>query len=181
MIKPADILNFWFSPQSKANWFKRSMDFDATIRARFLAAWYQARAEDFARWADESDGALALIILLDQFPRNMFRASPLAFASDAQALDLARAAIARDFDQAQAADRRRFFYLPFEHSEDLADQKACVQFFKDRTQDPEGLDYAQRHLAVIERFGRFPHRNIVLGRLSTAEEEAYLREPGSGF
>lgn len=181
MIAPPDVLNFWFSPASQEKWFVRDPTFDAAIRETFLAPWYQAQARAYDDWMAAPEGALALIVLLDQFPRNMFRANALAFASDALALDYAKQAVAQGVDLALPDNRRRFIYLPYEHSEDLDDQKTCVRLFQERTQDAGGLEYALKHLEVIEAYGRFPHRNAVLGRANTPDEEAYLAKPGAGF
>jgi uncharacterized protein (DUF924 family) len=180
-ITPRDVLGFWFSHEAKSKWFVKDADFDREIRIRFEEAWRQGLDGAFDSWAEQPEGALALIVLLDQFPRNMFRGDPRSFASDDKALQIAEAAIAQGLDQKIGGEYRRFFYLPFEHAEDLARQQKCVAYFEAMPDDAEGLDYARRHLAIIERFGRFPHRNEVLGRATTAEEEAFLREPGSSF
>ncbi len=144
----------------------------------------RAAAGRCADWALEAEPCLALILLLDQLPRNLFRGSAKAFATDAQAREAARAALARGFDRSLPASWRQFIYLPFEHSEDLADQDLSVKLATALARDPafaRALDYAERHRAIIARFGRFPHRNAALGRVSTAEEEAFLKEPGSSF
>jgi uncharacterized protein (DUF924 family) len=174
-----EILAFWFGPGAQGKWFRPDANFDALIRSRFLDRHEEARAGGLASWAGDSDGALALVLLLDQFPRNMFRVQPRAFATDAMALGVADAAIARDFDLAQAADRRGFFYLPFMHAEDLAAQRRCVDLIANR--GGGDTTWAVKHLRIIERFGRFPHRNAALGRLSSPEEIAFLKQPGSSF
>lgn len=133
-------------------------------------------------WQDTPDGMLALCIVLDQFPRNMFRGDPAAYATDGKALLAAKMSVARKYDLLLPAIKRRFLYLPFEHSESLADQQKSVALFEAiREDDPQGYDYARKHLEVIEIYGRFPHRNAILGRENTPEEDAYLAQPGAGF
>ncbi|MBP0463269.1 DUF924 domain-containing protein [Roseomonas sp. PWR1] len=185
-----DILAFWFAegPDTfREAWFKRDDAFDAEIRARFGAMIDPARDGAFDGWMDGAEGALALAILLDQFPRNTRRGSADAFACDAKALEVARQAVlARRLDLALAPTQRIFLYLPFEHSEAMADQDLSVALFEGLRDDPRHakpggtIDYAWRHRAVIQRFGRFPHRNAALGRASTAAEEAWLAA-GGGF
>jgi len=182
MIQPSDILHFWFEETPEKDWFQGGEAFDAKIKERFRSVYDSAAAGAFESWAEDAQGALALCIVLDQFPRNMFRGSAQAFASDDHALRVARQAVERGFDRELSPVQRRFLYLPFEHSEDLADQKRSVALFETiREEDELGYDYALRHLDVIERFGRFPHRNAALGRTNTAEEEDYLSQPGAGF
>lgn len=191
-MNPTDILDFWFLPANDAGhgqprmvWFRKDAAFDEQIRARFLPAVECALAGELNEWAESPQGALALLILLDQFPRNLFRGSARSFAGDAQALHIAGAAIAQGWDRAMNSVERAFVYLPFEHSESLADQERALALFESLTKDDAGtdsyLDYARRHHEVIVRFGRFPHRNAALGRASTPAEEAYLALPGSGF
>ena len=176
-ITPSGILAFW-REAGRARWYKRDDAFDAETRRRFLALWQKAAAGELASWETSDDGALALVIVLDQFPRNMFRGTPQAFASDAQARDVARRAIARGVDRRVDPTLFEFLYLPFMHSEHLADQLHCVALFEN-TDNAENLKYAREHADIIERFGRFPHRNHVLGRDSTEEEQAFL--DGGGF
>lgn len=183
-----DVLEFWFegdpSVWREQRWFRRDEAFDAAIRERFLLAVEAARDGALDPWAATAKGALALVIVLDQFPRNMFRGSHLAFAGDAHARRIARAAIAANAEAALNPVERVFLYLPFEHSEDLADQDRAVQLFESLAGFPEvasTIEYAHRHRDVIARFGRFPHRNVALGRANTAAETAYLAEPGAGF
>ena len=190
MIGPQPVLDFWFAdgPDSfRAAWFKRDDAFDAEIRARFGALVEAARGGGLAPWRGTAEGVLGLAILLDQFPRNLHRGSAEAFAADAMMRDIAREAVlARRLDLALTPTQRAFLYLPFEHSESMADQDLSVALFeglRDHPQHarPEGtIDYAWRHRAVIARFGRFPHRNAALGRESTAEESAWLAA-GGGF
>ena len=187
-----DILDFWFLPpeaeghgQPRMVWFRKDAAFDEEIRARFLSAVEAALAGDLDEWATTPQGALALLILLDQFTRNLFRGEARCFAGDAAALRVAEAVVAKGWDQAMNAVERTFVYLPFEHSEALADQERSLALFgalAAYTPTAAGfLDYAQRHHEVIVRFGRFPHRNAALGRASTPEEKDYLAQPGSGF
>ncbi|NEQ33679.1 MAG: DUF924 domain-containing protein [Leptolyngbya sp. SIO4C5] len=188
------ILNFWFGDpaapateygQQRDIWFKKNQAFDQQVRQQFLAVYEQARQGTYADWTQTPKGALALTVLLDQFPRNMFRGTPQSFATDGQALAIAQSAVAQGRDRSLLPVERLFFYLPFEHSEDIAHQNQAVALFEALVQAaPElqsTLDYAYRHRDVIARFGRFPHRNAILGRESTPEEEAFLQQPGSRF
>jgi len=176
-ITPSGILAFWCDA-GRERWYKRNDAFDAELRQRFLPLWQTAAAGGLAPWEDSDDGALALVIVLDQFPRNMFRGTPQAFASDAQALDVARRAIARGADARIDPVLLEFLYMPLMHSEHLPDQLHCLALFEN-TDNPESLKSAQEHADIIQRFGRFPHRNRVLGRDSTADEQAFL--DGGGF
>jgi len=177
-----DILHFWFEETKPQQWFQTNPEFDALIQERFSEAYTMAKDGMFEDWKKDSDGCLALCLLLDQFPRNMFRGTPEAFATDGKALLIAKHAVSKGFDQLLAPIKRRFLYLPYEHSENLSDQKKCVELFeKMKSDDPLGYDYAVRHLEVIEKFGRFPHRNEILERENTPEEEEYLAQPGAGF
>jgi len=177
---PQSILDFWFSA-GPSKWFAKDAAFDADIATRFQPVWRQAVSGGFADWARSVNTALARVVLLDQFPRNMFRGSPDAYASDAQALAAAEDAVARGYDLAAPQQRRLFFYLPFEHSEDLGVQRRGVALCQANIDWPEALSAAARHLEIVERFGRFPHRNAVLGRHTTPEEAAFLKEPNSSF
>lgn len=170
------VLDYWFSPAAEPHWFAGSPAFDDELRQRYSALFTAASLGELADWETTAQGALALVILLDQIPRNIFRGSARAYATDDAALAAADRAIAQDFDLSLPVKRRQFLYLPFEHSENLADQLRAVDFFATRTEDSEGRDYAERHLAVIRRFGRFPHRNDALGRRSTGAERDYLAE-----
>ena len=176
-----EILDFWFEETKPAQWFQKNSEFDREISDRFLNDYNLCREGVYDGWQEEAKGCLALCILLDQFPRNMFRGSARAFKTDAQALLIARHAIGQGFDKTLDIAERRFIYLPYEHSENLSDQKTSVSLFEDiKDEDPQGYEYALKHLEVIERFGRFPHRNDVLGRENTDEEEKYLAQ-GGGF
>lgn len=191
MSQVDEILAFWFGQPNAADygkqrtfWFTKSLEFDREVRKRFLSDYEQAAANQLSSWKEASHSCLALILLLDQFPRNIFRGTPKAFATDTAALAAARYAVAQGFDRELLNVQRWFAYLPFEHSENIEDQRQCVELLASLKDDPESasaIDYAQRHLAVIERFGRFPHRNEILGRKSTPEELEFLRQPGSSF
>jgi uncharacterized protein (DUF924 family) len=190
MTTPADVLGFWFAdgPDTfREAWFKRDDAFDAAIRDRFAVAAIAAREGALDDWATQPDSALALLVLLDQFPRNLHRGSAEAFASDAHARAIARdVVLTHRFDLGLSHTERVFCYLPFEHSEAMADQDLSVALFEGLRDDarmakPDGtIDYAWRHRVVIQRFGRFPHRNAALGRESTAAEQAWLAA-GGGF
>jgi len=173
---PADVLAFWRAA-GPDKWFTSDPAFDREIAARFGATWRAAADGQLARWETTPEGALALVIVLDQFPRNMFRNSARAFAADPLARKVASRAIARGFDQRVPLAERMFFYLPFEHSENLADQERCVALNR-ASGDAEAIKWAEAHADIIRRFGRFPHRNAVLGRATTAEEQAFLDSGG---
>jgi uncharacterized protein (DUF924 family) len=184
-MDPDAVLSFWFDGDPTLHrdiWFRRDAAFDARCTA-FADMLTQARDGAFDGWAATPRGALALVILLDQFSRNLCRGTPDAFAADPKARAVARAAIAAGFDQAFGPIERMFLYLPFEHSEDLEDQDESVRLFETlRTSlGADTIEYAHRHREVIRRFGRFPHRNAALQRQNTPEETAYLAEPGAGF
>lgn len=177
-----DILDFWFKDTSPQQWFQVNPDFDQQIRERFHAKYEKAKDGILDDWRKNAEGCLALCILLDQFPRNMFRGTKEAFATDAKALVVAKFAVSKGFDQVLTPEKRRFIYLPYEHSENLNDQRKCVELFEKMVKDdPLGYEYAQKHLKVIELYGRFPHRNKILGRDNSAEEQEYLAQPGAGF
>lgn len=176
-MTPAGILAFW-REAGRERWYKHSDAFDAEVRRRFLPLWRQAAAGELASWEDSDDGALALVIVLDQFPRNIFRGTPEAFTSDALARDVARRAIERGTDRRIDPLLLEFLYMPFMHSEHLPDQLRCVALFEN-TDNAENLKYAREHADIIQRFGRFPHRNRLLGRDTTEEERAFLN--GGGF
>ena len=174
-IQPQDVLDFWFSAKMRENWFNKSDGIDAEIREKFLAAYEDARADKLEDWKQQPESALALTILFDQFPRNMFRGSPRSFESDGLARDVAAQALDHDFDRKLSAEQRQFFYLPFMHSEHLSDQKRCVDLYE-KLGDEFSLGFARQHHDIIERFGRFPHRNKVLDRETTSEEAEFLKE-----
>jgi uncharacterized protein (DUF924 family) len=170
------VLAFWRDAGSD-KWFNKNTEFDDEIRARFLDTYEAAAAGKLSDWEATREGAFALIIVLDQFPRNMFRGSARAFAADPLALGVARRAIERGFDLQLPLQERTFFYLPFEHSETLADQERCCALFR-AAGDADLLKWAELHADIIRRFGRFPHRNAALGRTTTTEEQAFLDSGG---
>ena len=176
-----DVLRFWFDEASPDDWFAGDASFDRRVRERFADLVDAAASARLDGWRDSAEGCLALCLLLDQFPRNLYRDDARAYAYDAQARSVARLALERGFDLDLTPSQRLFIYLPLQHSENLADQKLCVDLCRERTGDSEHVRFAEDHRRVIERFGRFPHRNAVLGRPSTAEEEAFLAEEGRGF
>lgn len=193
-MTPDAVLDFWFDrkPGTTAGtplpyrtaWFERDDAFDEEIRRRFAAAVETALAEGYADWAASAEGALALLLLLDQFPRNLFRGQAKAFAGDTRARIVARQAIDRGFDIAVQPVMRIFYYLPFEHSEHLPDQELAHLLFSALDREMPGYDlagWADKHRVVIARFGRFPHRNAALGRESSPEELEFLKQPGSSF
>ena len=173
MVASADeIVSFWRAA-GPDRWFKKDTAFDEEIRRRFLDTYEEAAAGRFSDWEQTAPGALALLILLDQFPRNMFRGDAQAFATDPLARAIAAGAIVRGFDSQVPAELRSFFYLPFQHSEDLADQERGIAFYK-AIGDTKNLKWSELHADIIRRFGRFPHRNALLGRTTTPEEQAFL-------
>jgi uncharacterized protein (DUF924 family) len=175
-ISPEDVLTFWRNAGEK-RWWGKDDAFDAEIREKFLDLWNAAASGRCAHWEESADGALALVIVLDQFPRNMFRDDPRTYASDALARDVARRAVDNGADARLAENLRGFLYMPFMHSEHLADQERCMALFE-QTGDVEQAKYAGHHADIIRRFGRFPHRNRLLGRASTDEEQAFLDSGG---
>ncbi|BAT55618.1 hypothetical protein NOS3756_46110 [Nostoc sp. NIES-3756] len=191
-MSPAqDILHFWFGHPDEPNygkqksfWFIKNPEVDEELKTRFLKDYQQAAAGDLDDWLNSPATCLALIILLDQLPRNIFRGTPASFATDLKALAAAQHGIIQGYDRQFLPVQRWFFYLPFEHSENLAHQQQSVKLFQELSHDPESasaITYALQHLEIIERFGRFPHRNRILGRVSTPEEEEFLKQPGSSF
>jgi uncharacterized protein (DUF924 family) len=171
-----EVVSFW-RDAGHERWYKSDPDFDREIRERFLESHEAAAAGQLTEWRQSPEGALALLILLDQFPRNMFRGTPRAFATDPLAREIADRAISQGFDQKVDAKMQSFFYLPFMHSEKLADQERCLALYNAADHD-EGIKFAKLHLEPIRRFGRFPHRNKVLGRTSTPEEIEFLESGG---
>ena len=181
------ILEFWFGPSPHATrdiWFRKDPKFDAEIARRFGIAVEAALRGEHREWTATPHGTLARVVLLDQFTRNIFRDAPRAFAGDEQALAMASAAVDTGFDRGLDHYERWFLYMPFEHAEDLCAQERSLALFgalASELGDPGALQWAEKHAAIIRRFGRFPHRNAILGRASTAEEVAFLRQPGSRF
>jgi len=172
------VLSFWFVETKPYRWFHTDRAFDAGLRRRFGALHRAAAARRLDVWRAHPRHCLALIVLLDQFSRNIYRGDARAFAEDKHALDIAADAIRRRFDSLYGAKERAFFYLPFMHSEDLSAQERALGLFKARLPDSMNLRYAVQHHEIIRRFGRFPHRNRILGRLSTPEEIAFLKQGG---
>lgn len=173
---PAEIVGFW-REAGPERWFTKDAGFDAELRARFEAAHHGAARRELDAWSDNAEGALALCLLLDQIPRNVYRGSAHAFATDTLAIAAADRAIERGHDQTTPIPLRIFFYLPFEHAENMALQQSCVRLFE-AAGDAGFLNYAILHRDIIARFGRFPHRNAALGRTSTPEERAFLNSGG---
>ncbi len=174
------VLTFWFADDSKPKWFESDAAFDGACHDILRPLHDRAIAGRLDHWQQSARGALALVILLDQAPRNLFRGQARAYASDAQARDVTKRAIGAGLDTALGKDERMFLYLPLEHSEDIVDQDSACALFA-QLNDDEVLAYAERHRDIIVRFGRFPHRNAALGRASTPEELAFLSQPGSSF
>jgi uncharacterized protein (DUF924 family) len=190
--RAAEVLDFWFGQvgephhlQTRPEWFRKDDAFDAQIAQRLGSLIDAGLRGELAAWAQQPLSALALIVLLDQFTRNTRRGTAGMFAGDAQALATARALVAAGDDSRLAGVQRQFIYLPFEHSEDLADQIECLRLFEQLGRDEPALagllEWARKHHDVVARFGRFPHRNAALGRPSTAEEAEFLTQPGSSF
>jgi uncharacterized protein (DUF924 family) len=183
--RAAQVIRFWFGSGGRdKRWFEKDHAFDREVRTRFLALHAEASTGILAPWEREPAECLALIVLLDQFSRNMFRGTARAFAADALALGAAQHAVASGFDRTMQPVERMFVYLPFEHAESLAKQRQGCELMKPLAEFPETADvyrYALRHRDIIARFGRFPHRNALLGRASTPEEVEFLRGPGSSF
>ena len=175
-LGPQDVLAFWRAA-GPDKWFNKDAAFDAELTHRFLGLWNAAADGKLAPWEDAPEGALALVIVLDQFPRNMFRGSNRTYATDPLACAAAERAIRRGFDGRVPARDRRFFYLPFMHSEHLADQERCLAYAR-AYGDDDFLKHALEHAEIIRRFGRFPHRNVLFGRPMTAEERTFLDEGG---
>ena len=176
-IAPSDVVGFW-KEAGPGKWFAKNEAFDDLFRQRFEPAHARAARRELDGWAETPEGSLALLILLDQFPRNVFRGTGHAFATDPLARMVARRALEAGHDRQVEGDIRRFFYLPFQHSEDLADQDRQVELFQTRMDRKPDDRWAEHHHAVIARFGRFPHRNAALGRDTTPEERAFLDEDG---
>lgn len=180
MTTPADILDFWFSEIQPAQWWSKSDDFDRLIAARFGAVLQAAARCELYAWRATPAGRLAEVIVLDQFSRNINRGEAQAFANDALALGLAQEAVAAGADKGLLLAQRAFLYMPYMHSESAAIHALAVALFSQPGLE-HNLDFELRHKAIIDRFGRYPHRNAVLGRASTAEEAAFLQTPGSSF
>ena len=178
MATPANILDFWFTPPISEHWFSSTPEIGMNIRSRYSMLWLQAAQGDLDHWQETAEGCLALCIVLDQFPLNMFRGDAKSFSTEQQAVAVAKHAVVRGLDQHVPVERRAFLYMPLMHSESSADQDESVRLF-----EAAGLDgnarFARHHRDLIRRFGRFPHRNAILGRESTAEEIEYLNSKGA--
>ena len=175
-----EVLDFWFDPSSKAHWFEPTAAFDRAVAARLGDLHRRSASGELDAWRSSAVGCLALCILLDQAPRQLFRGEARAFATDAKALAVAKRALAQGFDRQLPVEQRQFLYLPLMHSERLTDQERCVALYE-AEELRHNLHHAAEHADLIRRFGRFPHRNAALGRASTAEEKAYLRQGGNQF
>jgi len=175
-----EVLKFWFEETQPEQWFKKDAAFDAAVRSRFFDLHAELAVQAQQELLGDERSALAALIVFDQMSRNMFRDTPAAFASDAVALSLAREAVARGFDRGFSKAQRLFFYLPFEHAEDRQAQARCVELMAS-LDDPELTKWATDHQGIIDQFGRFPHRNAILGRTSTREELEFLEQTGSSF
>lgn len=175
-----DILDFWFSPETQPNWFAKSDQFDQSLKEKFGDILEQASRAELWSWRKNADGRLAEIIVLDQFSRNIFRDTPRAFAQDSLALALTQEAISQDLDKQLSPEQRSFLYMPFMHSESKLIHEFALKLFQ-RLGNPENLEYEIKHKIIIDRFGRYPHRNQILGRESTEEELSFLTQPDSSF
>ncbi|MEH6546576.1 MAG: DUF924 family protein [Sneathiella sp.] len=187
MDRVQDVLDFWFLPEShpefgktRTEWFTKNLEFDMQIKSLFLPDLEAAAAGYRLVWTETMKGCIASIILFDQFPRNIFRNSKRAFATDRKALEISRHMITSGYFGDLNLVQKQFVILPFEHSENMDDQKQALQLFTDTGND-NLISYAQAHFDIIEKFGRFPHRNKVLERTSTPAEEEFLKQPGSSF
>ena len=182
MSDPVEVLEFWLGEVGPEGWYAGGAEIDAACRERFADLWQAAHDGGLDHWVDGTVGTLAFLILTDQLPRNMFRGQADSFTTDPLALSAARRALDEGWDMGAPEPERQFFYMPFEHSEDTADQSRAVRLMEERLpSDPEMALHARAHAEIITRFGRYPHRNALLGRESTPEELAFLSEPGSGF
>lgn len=171
MEEARQLLDFWYSPCVRPHWFSSTPALDVEIRNRWKSLWRRGLAGELEIWGTTPEGALALVILLDQLPLNMFRGQPEAFASERQAVAASSRALAQGFDQGMTAEQRLFLYMPFMHSENLTEQDRSVELFRRAGMDTR---WPEHHRDIVRRFGRFPHRNAILGRESTAEEQAWL-------
>ena len=186
-MKPDDVLEFWFGDEGygefREEWFRKDAAFDEEIRDRFLGLYEEAAASEYDGWREDARGAVALVVLLDQFPRNMFRNDPRTYEADGKAREAARYAVERALDRELRPLERWFLYMPFMHSEGLEDQRLALDLFRrlGKVGEADPVPYAQGHMEIVERFGRFPHRNAILGRETTVEEAEFLQGPGSSF
>ncbi|WP_218044990.1 DUF924 family protein [Kiloniella spongiae] len=176
-----DVLDFWLAEGMDRKWFFKDPAFDREVAEKLGSLYEQASAGELDHWADTAKGSLALCILLDQAPRNLFRNDSKTFSTDKKALEIAQKTVSKGWHKTLSQRERNFIFLPFEHSEDLAMQEKSLALYQDMDENPDWLTYAQKHEVIIRRFGRFPHRNQVLGRESTPEEIEFLQQPGSSF
>lgn len=179
MTRSTDVLAFWLEAGPE-KWYAQDDDFDQDIRDQFGQTWRAANDGHMPGWARDAEGALALVILLDQFPRNMFRNDPRAFATDSKALEVTGHCLASGWDREIAEPQRQFIYMPFMHSENMDHQDTCVELMDTRMTEGNNALHARAHREIIKRFGRFPFRNAALGRTATAEEQAFIDEGGYG-
>lgn len=179
VVTPKAVLDYWYTDESKAHWFASTPQIDAQIKQKFETTWQAASRHELDSWCDTADGCLALVIVIDQFPLNMYRGQEISFSTEAQARNVARIALQKGFDKQIAKDKLSFLFLPFMHSESLADQEMSLQLFFDAGLD-DNIPFAQHHYDIVATFGRFPHRNAILGRTSTPEERVYINSP-EGF
>lgn len=177
---PEDILNFWIYVVGRDKWFRDDRTLDATVRERFLPAYEMALKGELKQWEETPEGMLALMLLLDQFPRRMFRGEPRAFETDELALELARSAIIKHFDDRIDKQYKLLFYLPFLNSESLGDQRLALFYIRERTRENEWLSLAEKNFEIVQKFGRFPQRNPILGREPTPEEAVFLQKAVGG-
>jgi uncharacterized protein (DUF924 family) len=180
-MRPEDVIKFWFEELTPRQWFEKDASVDDMIQQRFLAVHKQASQSELYEWRHSPKGRLAEVIVLDQFSRNLFRNLPKSFSQDALALALAQETIHTGDDQKISPAQRVFLYMPFMHSESKLIHERAVTLYQSLTGFPDNLNFELRHKAIIDRFGRFPHRNVILGRASTAEEMEFLKQPGSSF
>ena len=180
MVKKEEIIKFWFKESKPPQWFKKNKNFDQVIEDRFSFALEDAILGKLDKWEESEIGCIALIIILDQFTRNIFRGSPRAFLGDKRALELSQKCCDKDYLKNSDVHKRRFILMPMMHSEDLAVQNSALPLFKKYTSEKD-FEYAKKHQEIIARFGRFPHRNMILRRKSTNEEIEFLKEVGSSF
>jgi uncharacterized protein (DUF924 family) len=179
-LTPEDILNFWFYEIGRERWFVEDRTLDSQIREKFQPLYEQAVTDNLKTWEATPEGSLALLLLLDQFPRRMFRGTSRAFESDERALDLARDSIVKHFDDRIDRQFKLFFYLPFLNSENMGDQRLALFYIRERIKEVDWLERAEQHFNIIQRFGRFPERNPVLGRELTPEEKEFLKQAQGG-
>ena len=177
-MKPQTLLDFWFAPPQEKRWFNATRQFDEQILEQFEAVWREAKAGQLSDWEQSAEGVLALVILLDQIPLNMYRGLPESFSTEAMSREVAGRAIGRGFDRSLADQGKAFLYMPFMHSEDMVDQHRSVELFEAAGLQ-ENLKFARHHREIVRRFGRFPHRNAILGRTSTPEEIDWLASDGA--